>query len=137
MRTHKGLTENVTYAILVVLMIGTLATVAIDQVIGVGELIRRETVQLSADRVESSIKSLEGVDEAKIELELGGKNGYKVYSEDGENFLNYKYLNNEKTVKIDGLDSISYTISRDEDSDRVNKICIIKKNNIEVKGGVC
>jgi hypothetical protein len=119
-------------------MIGTLAKVAMDQVVGVGELIRKETVQLTADRIESSIRSVNSVDEAKLELELGGKNGYRVYSDDGENFLNYRYLNDGKTVNIRKFDDIQYSILMGEESERVDKICINNnRNNIRVTGGGC
>ena len=133
----KGLTENVGYAILVLIMISTFATIAIDQVVGVGEVIRKETVQLTADRIESAVKSLTAVDEAKIELELGGQNGYEIYSENGEKYITYSYLNTKKIAKLEPVEGVSYNIDRGRNDDTVSKICINKTSTTSITGGPC
>jgi hypothetical protein len=133
----KGLTENIGYAILILIMISTFATIAIEQVIGVGEVIRKETVQLTADRIESAVKSLTAVDEAKMELKMGGKNGYRIYTQNEEKYISYSYLNEEKTAKLENLNGVSYTVPRDRDDGKVDKICINKTSSISITGGVC
>jgi len=133
----KGLLENVTYSILVVLMIGVLSVISVEQVIGVGELIRKETVQMAGDRIEASVQSIDSVDEAKLELEMGGKEGYRIYSEDGEKYVSYEYLSDSKRALLEEPQGIDYSINRDRDDGRVQYICIEKNSGITIKGGEC
>lgn len=133
---RKGLIETASIAVITVIMAGTVATLATQNVVSVGDLIQRESLGIMGERIESSVYALDSFDRAKVEMGLGSSR-YKIYSEDGEKYISYSYGGKTNTHQLQNPYGIPYSVEGDPEDDTIGKICIVKDGGIRITKGGC
>lgn len=132
----KGLVETVSIAVVTLIMVGTVATIATQNVVNVGELIQRESLGIMGERIESTVYALDSFDRAKVEMGLGDSN-YKIYSEDGEKYISYSYSGKTSTYQLKNPYGVVYSVEGDPEDETVSKICVLKDGGIKITRGGC
>lgn len=133
---RKGLIEIVSLAVVTVIMVGTVATLASQNVVSVGDLIKRESLGIMGERIESTVYALDSFDRAKVEMGLGSSR-YNIYTEDGSKYISYTYGGKTNTHELQNPYSIPYSVEGDPDDGTLGRICIVKDGGIAIMRGGC
>ncbi|MFB6292547.1 MAG: hypothetical protein ABEI58_04100 [Candidatus Nanohaloarchaea archaeon] len=119
---RKGLLEVIALAVVIFIMVGTIATLATQNVLNVGKLIKRENVEIMGKRVESTLYALEAFEDAQVEMDLKGD--YRIYEEEGNDYISYTFKDKEGVYQLQPPYGTSFDIKPTKDHEPFDTACL-------------
>lgn len=124
---RKGNFETVALAIVTFMLVGIIATLANSMLVDVNGVIRSESVELTATRIERSAYGLRAFDDMKYQMDFGRR--YKIFEENRGDYVSFKFNGEEFIHPLD--DTIKYRIINAEGAEYRRFYCFNKTTGSE------
>ena len=136
LKVRKGNFETVALAIVTFMLVGIIATLANTMLVDVNGVIRSQSVELTATRIERTAYGLKAFDDMKYQMDFGRR--YKIFEEDRDDFVSFRFNNKEFVSPLN--DDIEYRIMNPDDAKYRRYYCFNKTSaseNVLIYRGKC
>lgn len=130
MKIRKGNFETMALAIVTFMLVGVIATLSQNMMVDVNGVIRSESVELTATRIERSAFALTAFEDMKHQMDFGRR--YRLYTEDRTDYVTFTFNGEEKVHPIDS--NINYEIIEPAEENPSRFFCFNKTSGSETVG---
>lgn len=135
-KTRKGNFETVAMAIVTFMLVGVIATLASSMLVDVGGIIRSESVDMAAERLERDIYGLSAMEDIKLQLDYG--RFYRLYRENEMYYISFTFNEEEEIAPFNP--PVPFYLNNAEDESRTRFFCLNKtagSDEVSIYRGEC
>lgn len=136
MKSRKGNFETVALAVVTFMLVGVIASLSSAMLVDTNGIIRSESMDLAAMRMERAIYGISAMEDIKLQLDYGRY--YGLYREDRTTYISYTFNNEEHIQPLDT--PVNYQIREPAEDHRVRYFCLNKTSQaseVLVYAGKC
>lgn len=134
---RKGSSDMAVLVLVSVFFSLTIMGFAYGEFVGAKDLLRKQTLDVAAQRMEKAVYAADALGEAKIEISFeSDSSGYRLVDEDQGSYLEYGGVSgNPKRIKLEQVHGIPFSV--EESDGDVTDFCIEKTSTIRISPGEC
>lgn len=134
--SRKGNFETVALAIVTFMLVGIISTLASTMLVDVNGIIRSESVDMAAERLERDVYGLSAMEDAKLQLDYGRL--YRLYRDNGLYYISFTFNGRKEVSPFNP--PIPFNLNNPEDESRTRFFCLNKTqgaSEVSIYRGEC